>query len=78
MNHLLFSVLAKLWRDIGNADSAGENVRNALGIAKLIDGCCIVRFGMVKLHVFASLSKILQITLNMIFALGNYNKYHES
>lgn len=39
-----FDILAKLWRNIGNADSAGEDVGNALSVAELVNWLCVVRF----------------------------------
>lgn len=35
-------------------------------------------FWVIKLYNAASLSKLLVVTSNMIFALGNYSKHHES
>lgn len=79
MKHLFFGVLAKLWRYIGNADSAGEDVGNALSVAELVNGLCVVRFGVVKLHVFTSLSSIasaLRIQSRTDVLLPNLSLYY--
>ena len=79
MKHRFFSVLAKLWRDVGNADSAGEDVGNALSVAELVNWLCVVRFWVVKLHVFTSLSStasVLRIQSRTDVLLSNLSPYY--